>query len=97
MQDLAAKVLGDNLHSLVCSAATQLKSLHAGKRILRTYAFAALQHLIPAVLLAAQTYDTLLAVMATLAKKTQQHRPGGSQPRNPSATQPHKHMAFKPC
>ncbi|NNM52662.1 MAG: transposase, partial [Pseudomonadales bacterium] len=97
MQDVAAKILCDNLQSLVCSAASKLQNLPADRRILRTYAYSALHHLIPAVLLAARTYHTLQIVMATLVKRTQKHRPGVSKHRNPSATKPHKHMAFKPC
>ena len=97
MQDLAAKILCDNLQSLMCATAAQTEELTTNQRINRTSAHSKLRHLIPAVLLAVQSYSVLHSLMADLAKNTHQHKPGRSNPRKKSHTKPHKNMAYKSC
>jgi hypothetical protein len=96
MQDFAAKILSDNLHSLAVGAAALVGPLAPNRRINRAFAQTVLKPLLPALLLATATLAQLMTALRLIAARSFRHRPGLSRPRKRS-TKPHKSMAHKPC
>lgn len=96
LQDFAAKVLCDNLQSLIARAARDEHTLPEQRRINRAYVYTVLKPILPALLLGQATLSMLQQVMALIASHTFKHSPGLSKPRNPRP-KPHKFMSQKPC
>lgn len=95
-QDLAAKILCDNIHSLLSQAAHDAAQLPSELRINRTFAVTAVRPLLPLLLLGRATAQQLADALDLLARRTYVHRPAKTRPR-PTRPKPHKFMAFKTC
>jgi hypothetical protein len=87
-QDVAAKVLCDNLQALAAVADRDASRLPKTTRINHAYVFTALKPLLPALL--------LRNVIRLIAKQTYRHVENLAKPRK-SRSKPHKHMTQKNC
>lgn len=96
MQDLAAKVLCDNLQALATLTAHASHSLPLDRRINRAYVHTVLKPLLPSLLLGLAVAKLLSDALALMARHTYRHRDGMSKPRKPRP-KPHKFMAQKAC
>jgi hypothetical protein len=96
VQDVAAKILTDNLHALSIFTAHADAELAASERINRAYANTVLKPLLPALLLGKKVSNLLHAALRLLAKQTYRHRKHVSKPRK-LGPKPHKPMTQKPC
>ena len=95
-QDVAAKILTDNLQALAAQAAHDRANLPAEQRINRAYAHTVMKPLLPA-LLAGKRLGTLLNnALALIARRLSLHRKHLSKPRKPRP-KPHKFMTQKQC
>ena len=95
-QDVAAKVLCDNLQALATLEARGNDELPDRERINRAYAHTALKPLLPALLLGKKVAKLLRNVLKLIAKQTYLHRENLSKPRRPGP-KPHKYMTQKHC
>jgi hypothetical protein len=95
-QDVAAKVLCDNLAAVLAAAASQRHNTPSHRRINRAYARTALKPVAPLLILGKLCAHALNELLNLIAKRSFLHRPGLSKPRT-VRTKPHKHMSFKPC
>jgi hypothetical protein len=95
-QDVAAKVLCDNLQTLTALQAHDNEDLAEHDRINHAYAHSALKPLLPALLLGKKVIGLLRNVLKLIAKQTYRHRENQSKPRKPRP-KPHKHMTQKAC
>ena len=95
MQDLAAKVLCDNLQALANCSAGQQHALPPDRRVNHTYAHSVLKPLLPSLLLGLAAAHLLTDALALIAKRTFKHRPGQSKSGHTNAYKPHKYMAYK--
>ena len=95
-QDVAAKVLCDNLQALTALSARDAADLPESVRINRAYVHTALKPLLPALLLGKKVAKLLLNVLRLVAKHTYVHREKLSKPRKPRP-KPHKYMTQKHC
>ena len=95
-QDVAAKVLCDNLQALTTLEARDNADLPVRERINRAYVHTALKPLLPALLLGRKVARLLRNVLKLIAKQTYPHRENLSKPRKPRS-KPHKHMTQKDC
>ncbi|OXC79794.1 Mobile element protein [Caballeronia sordidicola] len=95
-QDLAARVLCDNLQALTTLTAHTCHELPPDRRINRAYVHSVLKPLLPSLLLGIAAATSLADAMALIARHTFRHRPGISKPRKPRS-KPHKSMTQKPC
>jgi hypothetical protein len=95
--DVAAKVLADNLASLLCAAAAHDTELPArSRRCKRSYAAFALQRALPRLVLAlGDLMATVAHVMGLLASNTQRFIAGRSRPRPPHHLKPHPSAVYK--
>jgi len=95
--DVAAKVLADNLGSLLCQAACETHELSARPRVCnRAYAAGLLQRLLPRMVLGLGCLAQLLEqAMERLKANTQRRISGRSQPRPNRRSKPHPHLAYK--
>lgn len=95
--DVAAKVLADNLASLICHAASVQAKLPQLARVCnRSYAAAFLQRVIPRMVLGLGELATLLRnAIEGLARNTVRRVKGRSQPRPPNHRKPHPNMVYK--
>jgi hypothetical protein len=95
--DVAAKVLADNLGSLLCQAACEAHELSARPRVCnRAYAAGLLQRLLPRMVLGLGCLAQLLEqAMERLKANTQRRISGRSQPRPNRRSKPHPHLAYK--
>ena len=95
--DVAAKVLADNLSSLMCIAAAQQAELPVkSRRCNRAYAAALLQRELPRlVLLIGDFLATLTNVLTLLSATTQRFIPGRSRPRPAHHVKPHPSAVYK--
>lgn len=95
--DVAAKILADNLASLLCAAAAAQCDLPArSRKCNRSYAAELLQRGLPRLILIIGDWLGHLAdVLTQLAANTQRFVPGRSQPRQSKATKPHPSLAYK--
>jgi hypothetical protein len=96
VQDVAAKIMCDNLQTLATLTARDQADLRAVDRINHSYAHTALKPLMPALLLGKKVAKHLREVLNLIAKQTYLHRENLSKPRKPQP-KPHKYMAQKPC
>jgi len=95
--DVAAKVLADNLATLLCAAAAEQHDLPAqSRRCNRSYAAQLLPRLLPRILLfvgdVLATIDDAITLLGTV---TQRFTPGRSRPRPPNHVKPHPRYAYK--
>jgi len=95
-QDVAAKVLCDNLQALASLEARGNDELPDRERINRAYAHTALKPLLPALLLGKKVAKLLRNVLKLIAKQTYLRQENLSEPRKPRP-KPHKHMSQKHC
>ncbi|MBG6073671.1 MULTISPECIES: IS4 family transposase [unclassified Polaromonas] len=96
VQDVAAKILCDNLQALTSRAAHEGAHLPESGRINHAYAHTVLKPLLPGLLLAKKVGKMLREVLRLIAKMTYRHRDGVSKPRKPRP-KPHKYMTQKNC
>ena len=95
--DVAAKVLADNLASLLCAAAAAQHDLGArSRRCNRSYAAQLLPRLLPRILLfVGDVLATISDAITMLGTVTQRFVPGRSQPRPAHHVKPHPRYAYK--
>jgi hypothetical protein len=95
--DVAAKVLADNLASLLCIAAAQQADLPAkSRRCNRAYAAALLQRELPRLILIIGDFlATLTNVLRLMGSTAQRFIPGRSRPRPAHHVKPHPSAAYK--
>ena len=95
--DVAAKILADNLISLLCTTAqNQHLAGRPQQRCNRAYASAFMQRMLPRLVLLIDTaLDTIATLIEQLAANTQRLRPGRSQPRPAHHFKPHPRYAYK--
>jgi Transposase DDE domain len=95
--DVAAKVLADNLASLLCMTAADLAELPSrSRRCNRAYAAALLQRALPKVVLLIGDFIAMIdRILALLAATTQRFIPGRSRPRPANHVKPHPSAAYK--
>ena len=96
LQDVAAKVLCDNLQALTALSAHKDAALPESIRINHAYVHSALKPLLPALLLGRKVAKLLRTVLTLVAKQTYVHRQNLSKPRK-AGPKPHKYMTQKPC
>ena len=96
VQDVAAKVLCDNLQALATLEARSNDDLPDRQRINRAYVHAALKPLLPALLLGRKVARLLRNVLRLIAKQTYLHQENLSKLRKPGS-KPHKYMTQKYC
>lgn len=96
VQDVAAKILTDNLQALSTANAHAGAELVDSKRINRAYVNTVLKPLLPALLLGKKVANLLHAALHLLTKQTHRHKEHISKPRKPGP-KPHKPMTQKPC
>lgn len=99
-QDVAAKIVCDNLQTLVALTAHAEAALPEDKRINHAYAHSALKPLLPTLLLGAKigrkVGRLLRNLLDLIARKTYQHRKNLLKPRK-TGPKPHKKMTQKNC
>jgi len=100
VQDVAAKIVCDNLQALVSITAHADADLPESKRINHAYAHTALKPLMPILLLGkiiGRKVSTLLrGLLGLIAGRTYRHRENRSKPRK-AGQKPHKKMNQKNC
>jgi hypothetical protein len=96
LQDVAAKVLCDNLQALTALCAHDDADLPESVRINRAYVHTALKPLLPALLLGKRVAKMLRVVLRLVATHTYVHQENLSKPRTPGP-KPHKYMTQKHC
>lgn len=96
VQDVAAKVLCDNLQALTALSAHDNADLSESVHINRAYVHTALKPLLPALLLGKKAAKLLRMVLRLVATHTYVHRENLSKPRKPGP-KPHKYMTQKHC
>jgi hypothetical protein len=99
-QDVAAKIVCDNLQALVALTAHADADLPDSQRVNHAYAHTALKPLLPILLLGARIGRKVGKLMRTMldliAGRSYRHRENLSKPRNPGR-KPHKAMSQKNC
>ena len=96
VQDVAAKVLCDNLQMLTSLAAHDNAELPESDRLNHAYVHTALKPLLPALLLGKKVVKLLAHLLKMIARQTYRHRENLSKPRK-SHPKPHKPMTQKNC
>jgi len=95
--DVFAKVLADNLGSLVCQGASEEADLQARQRTCnRAFAAPCLQRLLPRMVMGLGCIAALLEnAFGLLGANSHLRVPDRSQPRPKHHVKPHPHMAYK--
>ena len=99
--DVAAKVLADNIASLMCAAAPKHAALPArSRKCNRSCAATLMQRLLPRLVLCigdvrAAISEAISEAIALLAATSQRFVPGRSQPRPVRHVKPHPSCAYK--
>lgn len=95
--DVAAKILADNITSLMCTAGSEQAGLAARSRTCnRSYAAGLMQRLLPRlVLYIGDVCDVLAEAIAMLGATSQRFVPGRSRPRPAYHIKPHPSAAYK--
>jgi Transposase DDE domain len=95
--DVAAKVLADNITSLMCSAAShQTELAKRSRKCNRSYAAVAMQRLLPRlVLLIGDVVAEVVAIINLLGATSQRFVPGRSRPRPHQHVKPHPSVVYK--
>lgn len=95
--DVAAKVLADNIASLMCIAAQATRLADTPQRLCnRSYACGLVQRVLPRIVLMIGDVLSLIAsALDQLAANTQRRCPGRSRPRPAHPVKPHPRYAYK--
>lgn len=95
--DVAAKVLADNITSLMCDAAAEQANLiQRSRKCNRSYAASFMQRALPRmVLFIGDVCAAIADAIAMLGANTQRFVPGRSQPRPPRHLKPHPSCSYK--
>lgn len=95
--DVAAKILADNITSLMCAAGAQHANLPArSRKCNRSYAATFMQRLLPRlVLMLGDVAAAIVDAVAILGATSQRVVTGRSQPRNPNHVKPHPSCSYK--
>jgi len=95
--DVAAKILADNITSLMCAAASVHADLQARSRTCdRSYAAGLMQRLLPRlVLFIGDVCELITEAIAMLGSTSQRFVPGRSRPRPAHHVKPHPSVAYK--
>lgn len=95
--DVAAKVLADNVASLMCLTAEKIHDMHARNRFCnRRYASRALTRVLPSVLMMIGDFLlTIAKAIVNLARNHCRYSPGRSTPRPTHHVKPHPRYAYK--
>lgn len=94
--DVAAKVLADNIASLMCLGAQDSVQAEPGRQCLRSRALYAVQRMLPRVMLAVGDVLALIGeTFAMLARSLRRRQPGRSSPRGNPKVKPHPSLAYK--
>ncbi len=95
--DVAAKIIADNLISLMCEAASEQANMQAQSRLCnRSYATQYMQRALPAMMqLGADILSMIEAAIDCMSKNTQRRVKDRSQPRATSRTKPHPSSCYK--
>jgi hypothetical protein len=95
--DVAAKVLADNITSLMCAASAEQADLPArSRKCNRSYAATYMQRVLPRlVLLLGDVVAAITDAIAALGANSQRIVPGRSQPRPPHHVKPHPACSYK--
>ena len=95
--DVAAKILADNITSLMCKAASEQADLPARSRTCnRSYAAGLMQRLLPRLVLFIGDVGVLIdEAIAMLGATSQRFVPGRSRPRPAHHVKPHPSLAYK--
>jgi hypothetical protein len=95
--DVAAKILADNIASLLCAAASAQNDLAArSRKCNRSYAAALLQRAFPRLVLIIGDWAAhLREVLVQLAANTQRFVRGRTRPRPANPIKPHPSIAYK--
>jgi hypothetical protein len=95
--DVAAKILADNLASLLCAAASEQAAMpQRSRRCKRSYAATLLQRALPRLILTVgDFFATFCEVLNLLAASTQRFVPGRSRPRPAHHVKPHPSAVYK--
>ena len=100
VQDVAAKIVCDNLQALVSLTAHADADLPDDRRINHAYAHTALKPLLPTLLLVKKigrkTKTMLSNLLDLIARNTYRHRKNRSKPRK-AGPKPHRNMSQKNC
>lgn len=96
VQDVAAKILADNLQALTTLTAHVGADLPPSQHINRAYVHSALKPLLPALLLGHKVAKLLRNLLSLIATHTYKHRENLSKPRK-NRPKPHKPMTQKSC
>ena len=95
--DVAAKILADNIASLMCTAAaTQADLPKRSRKCKRSYAAGLMQHLLPRLLLfIGDVCSAITDAILLLGATSQRFVPHRSQPRPPHHVKPHPSSVYK--
>ena len=95
--DVAAKVLADNITSLMCAAGAEHTNLPArSRKCNRSYAATFMQRVLPRlVLLLGNVIAAIVDAVAMLGANSQRIVPGRSRPRKPKHVKPHPSCSYK--
>ena len=95
--DVAAKILADNIASLLCAAASQLADMPGrSRKCNRAYAAGVIPRLLPRILLVAHDLaHQIQHAIHQLASVSRRFSPRPSQPRPAHHVKPHPSMAYK--
>lgn len=95
--DVAAKILADNIASMLCAAALATHPpRNAQRRCMRSYASLLVPRLLPPVLLlVGDVLGLVCQALRQLAANTQRLCPERSRPRRPNHVKPHARYAYK--
>lgn len=94
MQDFAAKILCDNLHTLATTAAHEQAQLAPNVRINRAFVCTVFKPLMPAILFGIEVAEHIQSAFDLIARETSRRKQGISKPRKPG-NKPHKFMSQK--
>lgn len=94
--DVAAKILADNIASLMCLGAQETAQADAGRQCLRCRALHAMQRVLPrALLLIGDALAIIAQAFTLLARSLRRRKTGRSSPRSTPKVKPHPSMAYK--
>ena len=95
--DVAAKILADNLSSLMCAAASDQANLpQRSRKVNRSYAASYLRNVLPRLILrVGDICATIAQAIQMLAANTQRFVENRSRPRPEYHVKPHPHLAYK--
>ncbi len=93
--DVAAKVLADNICSLMCAASHHSAQASAEQRCAPTTTLHILQRALPRLIMATSITSLLRNTLAMIALTLRRSQPGRSTPRPDVRSKPHPSMAYK--